>query len=158
MLPPKPYPKPMPPKLRVDADYVTKVVSYLIPIGFLGLAGAVIMFLGIMERNSVWVAGLFLLGLAAIGTHRVRIALQVHRVRMRLLGPPQPIYQTRVQLDSNGSIIEFRSRVPLTVGTVVASGGDGMIWPTTRTQAQAIGVVVKQTVLLPPRRPMTVLK
>jgi len=95
------------------------------------------------------IGGLFLLVLWL--ERRTQLLKQVEVVRDRLTAPPrQPRYRTRVQLENvsaTGQMVEFTSRVPLPVGTMVTADIRGELAPM-GPNSRAVGRVVWQEVQL----------
>ena len=83
-------------------------------------------------------------------TRRRKKQSRLRRVRRRLLGITQRSYRTRVQLENvsaTGQIVEFTSRVPLPVGTMVTADIRGELAPM-GPNSRAVGRVVWQEVQL----------
>lgn len=96
---------------------------------------------------------LFVLPLSVVGVfcllwnRRLRRENQVRAVRARLL-PHRILHRVRVQLDSNGAIVELRSRVPLQVGMAVeVAASDGLVQQLGKT-GRMVGIVIESEALL----------
>lgn len=102
----------------------------LVALGYVLLIGGLLLLVWRLERKT-------------------RLLAQVDIVRRRLVQPPpQPIYKTIVQLDSNGGLASFNCRVPLSVGSMVTADIRGELAPP-GVNSRILGVVVSQTLELP---------